>query len=150
MCLFQIPNFLHLTPAAIKKHCEALKRNVFSYFVLGPPPQQSSCWFFYVNYCWLVEMILPVWWFCCQRSAQSGLQPWTLMPSVTNSSPSKWNTQTTSPPARHSGTPRPGSWLSRSVCRRATFLISSQGFKPLPRVDFDSTWTLHSLYSIRD
>lgn len=25
--LFQIPNFLHLTPAAIKKHCEALKRN---------------------------------------------------------------------------------------------------------------------------
>lgn len=24
--IFQIPNFLHLTPAAIKKHCEALKR----------------------------------------------------------------------------------------------------------------------------
>lgn len=25
MCLFQIPNFLHLTPPAIKKHCAALK-----------------------------------------------------------------------------------------------------------------------------
>lgn len=27
--VFQIPNFLHLTPAAIKKHCEALKCNPF-------------------------------------------------------------------------------------------------------------------------
>lgn len=26
--MFQIPNFLHLTPAAIKKHCEALKREL--------------------------------------------------------------------------------------------------------------------------
>lgn len=29
--LFQIPNFLHLTPAAIKKHCEALKRKFIFY-----------------------------------------------------------------------------------------------------------------------
>lgn len=34
MHLFQIPNFLHLTPSAIKKHCEALKRNVSAYFSL--------------------------------------------------------------------------------------------------------------------
>lgn len=26
--LMKIPNFLHLTPPAIKKHCEALKRNL--------------------------------------------------------------------------------------------------------------------------
>lgn len=32
--LFQIPNFLHLTPAAIKKHCEALKRNYYSYYFI--------------------------------------------------------------------------------------------------------------------
>ena len=38
--LLQIPNFLHLTPAAIKKHCEALKckflivkRKAISYFL---------------------------------------------------------------------------------------------------------------------
>lgn len=27
--ILQVPNFLHLTPAAIKKHCEALKRTSF-------------------------------------------------------------------------------------------------------------------------
>lgn len=32
--LLQVPNFLHLTPAAIKKHCEALKR--MSYIIFSP------------------------------------------------------------------------------------------------------------------
>jgi len=27
--LMKIPNFLHLTPAHVKKHCEALKREFF-------------------------------------------------------------------------------------------------------------------------
>jgi len=32
--LMKIPNFLHLTPAHVKKHCEALKRmNFFNVFL---------------------------------------------------------------------------------------------------------------------
>jgi len=32
--LMKIPNFLHLTPAHVRKHCEALKRKNFSNIVV--------------------------------------------------------------------------------------------------------------------
>lgn len=91
--LFQIPNFLHLTPAAIKKHCEALKRNTFIWSLI-------ELQYFLANICHLKVTYFYKARFknihlCCQHSAQSGPLLWTQTPNVTSTSPSKRRAQIT-------------------------------------------------------
>ena len=43
MELVKIPNFLHLTPPAIKRHCDAIKRKMLCFFLKFTSGQKTKC-----------------------------------------------------------------------------------------------------------